>query len=210
MSHGDDNGPVLPPRVAPKQVAIVPIWRGSDPRERILEAAEKVSDALKAQGLTVALDGRDNMTPGAKFHEWELLGVPLRLELGPKDLEKQSVVCVKRPNREKCFVPMAEIETRVPELLEEIQREMLETARERTARHTTPVDTYDEFKEKLEEPGGFLLAHWGGDAETEALIKQETGATIRCIALDAPEEPERPCIRGKGTSTRRVHFARAY
>jgi len=146
MSHGDDNGPVFPPRVAPKQVAIVPIWRGTDPREQILEAAAKVRDTLKSRGIRVTLDDRDNMTPGAKFHDWELMGVPLRIELGPKDLAKQSVCCVKRTNRQKSFVPMAEIADRVPELLGELQREMLEAARERTENHTTRVDSYDEFK----------------------------------------------------------------
>jgi len=210
MSHGDDNGPILPPRIAPKQVAIVPIWRAGDPREQILETAAKVRDTLTAKGLSVILDDRENLTPGAKYHEYELLGVPLRIEIGPKDLAKQSVCCVKRTNRQKSFVPMGEVETRVPDLLEEIQREMLQAARERTEQHTTRVDSYDEFKEKLEEPGGFLLAHWGGDRESEAQIKAETGATIRCLALDAPEEPEQKCIRGNGTSTRRAHFARAY
>jgi prolyl-tRNA synthetase len=106
MSHGDDNGPILPPRIAPKQVAIVPIWRSGDPKEQILETAAKVRDVLKAKGLSVVLDDRENMTPGAKYHEFELLGVPLRVEIGPKDLEKQSVCCVKRTNRQKssrCF-----------------------------------------------------------------------------------------------------------
>jgi prolyl-tRNA synthetase len=210
MTHSDDNGLVLPPRVAPLQVAVVPIWRGRDPKDEILATAAKVAERLVAKGFSVKLDDRDNLSPGFKFHEWEMLGVPLRIELGPKDLAKGSVVCVKRTNREKSFVALDDLEGRVAELLEEIQQQMLRAARERRDAATFEVDSYDEFKEKLEEPGGFLLAHWGGDAETEALIKEETGATIRCIALDRPEEPAQPCIRGNGTSTRRVHFAKAY
>ncbi len=210
MTHGDDNGLILPPRLAPVQVVVVPIWRASDPRERILDAAGKVAARLRDKGLAVELDDRDNLSPGFKFNEWELLGVPLRIELGPKDLEKGSVVCVRRLDRKKTFVPLEALEDRVPELLEELQRELLEAARARRDAATSRVDSYDEFKHKLDEPGGFVLAHWGGDAETERLIKEETGATIRCIPLEAPEEPPQPCIRGKGTSTRRVYFARAY
>ncbi len=210
MTHGDDNGLILPPRLAPVQVVVVPIWRASDPRERILDAAGKVAARLRDKGLAVELDDRDNLSPGFKFNEWELLGVPLRIELGPKDLEKGSVVCVRRLDRKKTFVPLEALEDRVPELLEELQRELLEAARARRDAATSRVDSYDEFKHKLDEPGGFVLAHWGGDAETERLIKEETGATIRCIPLEAPEEPPQPCIRGEGRSTRRVYFARAY
>lgn len=210
MTHSDDQGLVIPPRVAPTQVVIVPIWRRDDPKDAILGLAARVRDALRDKGLQVELDDRDKLTPGAKYHDWELAGVPLRIEIGPKDLEKNSVACARRHERKKDFVPVDEVTERVPALLDEIQAELLARARERVREHTHTVDDYDEFRARLDEPGGFVLAHWGGDPETEALIKRETGATIRCIAFDTPEEPPAPCIRGEGTSTRRAHFARAY
>jgi prolyl-tRNA synthetase len=209
MVHGDDNGLVLPPRVAPVQVAIVPIWRATDPKDEIVAAAGKLRDTLLEAGIRVELDVRDNMSPGFKFNEWELAGVPLRIELGPKDLEKQSVVCVKRPNREKSFVPLAEVGARVPVLLEEVQREMLEAARTRRDENTFVVDGYDGFKRQLDETGGFLLAHWCGDGACETKVQEETKATIRCLAFDQPEEAGR-CIVCDGESKRRVHFAKAY
>jgi prolyl-tRNA synthetase len=210
MTHGDDGGLVLPPRVAPIQVVIVPIWKATDPKDRILEMASNVRQALAASGLSVELDARENLTPGAKYHEWELLGVPLRIEIGPRDLERGSVVAVERTARAKTPVPAGEVVPRTAELLDALQARMLERARRRVAEHTFAVDSWDEFRAKLDEPGGFVLAHWGGDAATEALIKEETGATIRCLAFDTPEEPASPCIRGPGRSTRRAHFARAY
>jgi prolyl-tRNA synthetase len=209
MTHGDDNGLVLPPRMAPIQVAVVPIWKGDDPKGEIVEAAAGVAERLRALGLSVKLDDRDNLSPGAKFHDWELAGVPLRVELGPKDLQKGSVVCVKRTDRGKSFVPLAELETAVPSLLDTIQGEMFEAARKRRDEHTFPVDGYDEFKAKLADPGGFLLAHWCGTSECEARIQEETKATVRLLAFDQPEEHGR-CVRCDGESSRRVHFAKAY
>ena len=209
MAHGDDNGLVLPPRLAPIQVVVVPIWKRDAPKEQILAAAREVQDRLAKLDLSVKLDDRDNLSPGFKFNEWELAGVPLRIELGPKDLEQGSVVCVKRPDRSKSVVAMAELQQRVPELLEEIQSEMFEAARVRRDAVTYPVDTYDEFKKKLEETGGFLLAHWCGDSACEQQIQDETKATIRVIAFDQPEE-KGACIRCGGQSNRRVHFAKAY
>ena len=209
MAHGDDNGLVLPPRLAPIQVVIVPIWKGNDPVDRILAAARETEDLLKKAGVLVKLDARDNLSPGFKFNEWEMLGVPLRIEIGPKDLDKGSVCCVRRPNRAKSFVPMAEVAAAVPRLLEDIQAEMLAAAKARRDASTFTVDTYDEFKAKLENPGGFLLAHWCGDTACEAAIHEETKATVRVLVFDAPEETG-PCIRCNGTSKRRVHFAKAY
>ena len=136
-------------------------------------------------------------------------GVPLRVELGPKDLDKGSVVCVKRPTRAKSFVPMAELEDRVRGLLDEIQHEMLEAARARRDAATYPVETYDELRKKLEETGGFLLAHWCGSTDCETTIHDETKATIRCLAFDQPEE-RGSCVRCDNPSARRVHFAKAY
>ena len=209
MTHGDDNGLVLPPRLAPVQVAVVPIWKGSDPAAVILAKAREVRDRLVAIGLAVELDERDNVSPGFKFNEWELLGVPLRIELGPKDLEKGSVMTVKRPDRGKTSVALDTLETRVPELLDEIQSEMFDAARARRDAATFVVDTWDEFQSKLDDPGGFILAHWCGETACEQTIQDETRATIRVLAFDQPEEPGE-CIRCGGASKRRVHFARAY
>jgi prolyl-tRNA synthetase len=209
MAHGDDNGLVLPPRLAPIQVVIVPIFKGNDPVELILAAARDVEATLKKAGLAVKLDARDNLSPGFKFNEWEMLGVPLRIELGPKDLEKKSVCCVKRLNRAKSFVPVADIATVVPRLLDELQAEMLATARARRDAATYAVDGYDAFKEKLESSGGFLLAHWCGDTACETAIHDETKATVRVLTFDQPAE-RGACVRCGSPSTRRVHFAKAY
>ncbi|HZN55934.1 MAG TPA: proline--tRNA ligase [Candidatus Polarisedimenticolaceae bacterium] len=209
MAHGDDQGLVLPPRLAPVQVVVVPIWKGTDPVERILAAAEGVEGALKRAGVAAKLDARDNLSPGFKFNEWEMLGVPLRIEIGPKDLEKGSVCCVKRTNRAKSFVPTGDVPTAVPALLEEIQRELLEAARARRDASTLAVDGYDEMKAKLEGPGGFLLAHWCGDGACETAIHEETKATIRVITFDGASETGR-CVRCGRPSERRVHFAKAY
>ncbi len=209
MAHGDDNGLVLPPRLAPIQVAVVPIWKASDPVDRILAAAREVRDRLVKAGLAVKLDERDNLSPGFKFNEWELLGVPLRVELGPKDLDKGSVVAVKRPNRAKAFVPMADLETRIPALLDEVQKEMFEAARARRDAATFVVDGYEDFKAKNDSPGGFLLAHWCGSTECETAIQEETKATVRCLAFGQPRETGR-CVRCGDPSPRRVHFAKAY
>ncbi len=209
MAHGDDNGLVLPPRLAPVQVAIVPIWKSGDPVDRILAAARESRDRLQAAGVAVRIDERDNLSPGFKFNEWEMLGVPLRIELGPKDLAKGSVLCVKRPNRAKVPVEAAAIAERVPALLAEIQKEMFDAARARREAATYPVDSYDEFKGKIESPGGFLLAHWCGSPECENAIQEDTKATVRCLTFDQPEEKGR-CVRCGEPSSRRVHFARAY
>jgi prolyl-tRNA synthetase len=209
MTHGDDNGLVLPPRLAPVQAVVVPIYRAKDPAEEILAAAGDVADRLRKAGIAVELDDRENLNPGFKFNEWELLGVPVRIELGPKDLQKGSVVCVKRTNREKAFVSMDGIEEHVRSMLEEIQGEMLEAARQRRDEATFPVDDWDAFREKIENPGGFLLAHWCGDTACEQSIQEETKATIRLLAFGQAEESG-SCVRCGGESARRVHFARAY
>ena len=209
MAHGDDNGLVLPPKIAPIQVVIVPIYRSGDDKDAILAKAAEIRTELTAAGLTVELDDRDKMNPGAKFNEWEMLGVPLRIELGPKDLEKGTVVCARRPDRAKSFEQMNGIAGTVSTILDEIQAQMLETARERRDAATFNVDDYDAFKAKLDDGGGFLLAHWCGSDACEAAVQAETKATIRCITFDAPEE-EGACMKCGEKSTRRVHFARAY
>jgi len=188
---------------------IVPIWKGSDPVDKILAAAREVEAALKKAGVAVKLDARDNLSPGFKFNEWELAGVPVRIEIGPKDLEKGSICCVKRVGRQKSFVPMGEAATKVPALLEEIQKEMIEAARARRDAATYEVNSYDEFKKKVEDEGGFLLAHWCGDTACETAIHEDTKATVRVITFDGKKEAGQ-CVRCNGASTRRVHFAKAY
>lgn len=209
MAHADDNGLVLPPRLAPIQVVVVPIWRANDPVEKILAAAKEVEERLRKAGLAVRLDARDNLSPGFKFNEWELAGVPLRVELGPKDLEKGSVVCVRRTDRSKAFVPTGELEARVPALLAEIQEQLFRNALDRRDAATYPVDGYDAFREQVERRGGFLLAHHCGETACETAIHDETKATIRCITFDAPDEAG-SCVRCGNPSGRRVHFAKAY
>jgi prolyl-tRNA synthetase len=209
MAHGDDNGLVLPPRLAPVQVVIVPIWKGSDPVDKILAAARDVEASLKKAGVRVKLDARENLSPGFKFNEWEMLGVPVRIELGPKDLEKGSVCCVKRVNRQKSFVPAGDVATEVPALLETIQTEMLASARAKRDAATFRVDDYDAFKAKLEAEGGFLLAPWCGESACEAAIHEETKATVRVLAFDQPDETG-ACVRCGNPSRKRVHFAKAY
>jgi prolyl-tRNA synthetase len=209
MAHGDDNGLVLPPKIAPVQAVIVPIFRSDDVKEAILAKAKELHETLSNAGLMVELDDRENMNPGFKFSEWEMLGVPLRIELGPKDLEKGTVVCVKRPNRAKSFESMDDLTGTVTRLLTEIQAEMLQAARDRRDAATWQIDTWDDFQSRLESDGGFLVAHWCGGETCEATIQAETKATIRCITFDAPEE-QGACVKCGEKSTRRVHFARAY
>jgi prolyl-tRNA synthetase len=209
MAHGDDNGLVLPPRLAPIQVVVVPIWKGSDPKSEILEAAAEVRRRLTEAGHAVEVDAREDQNPGFKFHEWELLGVPLRVEIGPRDLAQGKVVCVKRTNREKTAVGLGELEPSVGRLLGEIQRGMHEAALARRAAATFEVDDYATFRERLDAPGGFLLAHCCGEGACEDAIKEETKATIRCLAFDQPEELGR-CVRCGKPSGKRAHFARAY
>ncbi|HXI03530.1 MAG TPA: proline--tRNA ligase [Candidatus Saccharimonadales bacterium] len=208
MAHGDDNGLVLPPRIAPVQAVVVPIFKG-DEKARVLEAAAGIKKSLEARGIRVRLDDRDGLRPGFKFAEWELKGVPLRLELGPRDLEAGQVTAVKRHNRDKRPVPIASLESAVTPLLEEIQQDLFDAALARREAATFDVDDYAKFREMIESPGGFLRCPWCGSAECEAKIKEETKATIRCIPLDAPEEKGACLVCGKD-SPRRVVFARAY
>jgi len=209
MAHGDDNGLVLPPRLAPIQVAIVPIWKGSDPKEAILSAARDVRDRLVAAGVSVTLDDRESLSPGFKFNEWEMLGVPLRIEIGPKDLEKGSVMTVRRHDRGKQPVPMDAVAERVRTLLDEVQRALFAAARARRDAATHLVDTYDDLKATVEGPGGFVLAPWCGSTDCEVKVQDEIKATIRILAFDQPEESGRCVVCGQ-PSRKRVHFAKAY
>jgi prolyl-tRNA synthetase len=210
MTHGDDSGLVLPPKVATYQVVIVPIPpRKGDWSEAVLPEAREVLATLRAAGIRAHLDDRDTQQPGFKYADWEMRGVPLRLELGPKDIEKDQCVLVRRDTREKAFVPLADTPARVRDLLEAIQSGLLERARKFMADNTTRVSSWEEFRQIMASRRGFLIAGWCGDAECEAKIKQETKATVRVIPLEGEVRPG-ACIRCGRPSPQEVYFAQAY
>lgn len=208
MSHSDDNGLVLPPKLAPFQVVIIPIYKGAEQLDMISKEAEKISKALKSRGISVKYDKSDNKKPGWKFAEYELKGVPVRLTLGQRDLEKGLIEVARRDTLTKESLPLANIDEYVEALLDEIQENIFRKAASYREAHTSKVDSYEEFKEKIQN-GGFILAHWDGTPETEERIKQETKATIRCIPLNDDTEEGKCMVTGK-PSKRRVLFARAY
>jgi prolyl-tRNA synthetase len=208
MTHGDDRGLILPPRVAPYQVVIVPIARG-DSKETVLLKAREIKGSLEKQGVRVFLDDRDTQTPGWKFAEWELRGVPLRMELGPKDLEKSAVMVARRDTRTKDAMPMDGLADAVVKTLDEIQAALLARARTFREEHTTRVTSYDEFKTAMEGRPGFVIAGWCGSEECEAQIKAETQATIRNMPLGAAA-PTGRCVRCDATATAEAWFAKAY
>jgi prolyl-tRNA synthetase len=209
MAHSDDDGLVLPPKLAPIHVVIVPIFRNDDELSRISEKVNELSSALRKQGYAVKFDNRDNFKPGFKFAEWELKGVPVRIAIGPRDLDSGTVEVARRDTKEKQVMKMDDVPASVPKLLDDIQQNIYQKALSFRNNLITQVDTYDEFKKVLEEKGGFVSAHWDGTMETEASIKDETKATIRCIPLDAKEEAGK-CIYSGKPSGRRVLFAVAY
>ncbi len=208
MVHGDDQGLILPPRLAPIQVVIVPIWREEDEKTGVLEVTEKVRAALG--DLKVEIDDREKFTPGYKFNEWELRGVPLRIEIGPRDVANEQVVLARRdvPGREgKQSVPLAEVGTAVLDLLDDIQQALLQRARRFMEERTREADDYEALSEAVAE--GFALARWCGSAECEARVKEDTSATIRCIPLDQPDGTGK-CVVCGGEAATKVVFARAY
>ncbi len=208
MTHGDDSGLILPPRVAPYQVVIVPIPpRKGDWTEQVLPRAREVLASLRAAGVRAHLDDRDQFQVGFKYADWEMRGVPLRLELGPKDIEKSQCVLVRRDTREKIFVPLEGLGPFASGLLEKMQLELLERARRFVAENTTRVSSYDEFKQVMADKRGFIVAGWNGDAAVEAQIKAETKATIRVIPMGEPREAA--CVV-TGQKGREVYFAQAY
>lgn len=209
MTHSDDKGLVLPPTLAPDQVVIVPIYRKEEEFEAVDKVAKDLMAKLKSQGIRVKYDNRDTQKPGWKFAEYELKGVPVRIAIGPKDVEKGTVELARRDTLEKEFVPSVDVVEKVVSLMEEIQTNLFDKAIAYRAEHTTEVDTYSEFKEVLDGKGGFVLAHWDGTAETEEKIKNETKATIRCIPLDGQIEAGNCMVTGN-PSSRKVLFARAY
>lgn len=209
MAHSDNNGLVLPPKLAPIQVVMVPIYKGEDELRAIVERMETIAAQLKAKGISVKIDDRDNVRSGFKFAEYELKGVPVRLAIGPRDLAGGTVELARRDTLTKESVPVEGIAERIERLLGDIQAGIYEKALRFRDSMITKVDSYDEFKRVLEEKGGFILAHWDGTPETEERIKAETKATIRCIPVDAPAE-EGVCIISGKPSHRRVLFAKAY
>jgi prolyl-tRNA synthetase len=209
MTHSDDQGLILPPKLAPTQVVIVPIYRKEEDRVVVLEQANALEEGLRKAGVRVFLDARDSHRPGWKFNEYEVQGVPLRLAIGPRDVKNGTIEMARRDTKEKITVPVLGLETRIPALLDEIQNGLLERARAFRESKTTSVDTYDDFKRVLDETGGFLRMHWDGTPETEARIKDETKATIRCIPMEGYDEPGTDPVSGKA-SQGRVIYARAY
>ena len=209
MTHSDDNGLVLPPVLAPIQVVIVPIYRGLEVLEAINEKVKPLVDSLRARGISVKYDNRDTHKPGFKFNEYELKGVPVRLAVGPRDLENGTYELARRDTLEKEVVAADAVVDRISHLLEEMQQNLFDKAATYRDDRITQVDDYEEFKTVLETKGGFIAAHWDGTAETEDRIKEETKATIRCIPLDAVEE-EGSCVLTGNPSQRRVLFAKAY
>jgi prolyl-tRNA synthetase len=208
MTHGDDSGLVLPPRVAPYQVVMVPIPRGNW-QETVLPRARALQTQLAAEGVRVHLDDRDAYTPGWKFAEWELRGVPLRLEIGPKDIERSQVLLVRRDSREKLPTPMEGLADRVRGLLDEIQRALFERALKFREEHTTSTGSYDEFTRIMEGRPGFVIAPWCEDAGCEAAIKAETQATVRNIPLTSAP-PTGACIKCGRPASAEAWFAKAY
>jgi prolyl-tRNA synthetase len=208
MTHSDDNGLVLPPKLAPIQVVIVPIYKNDEQLSLISEKVNPIVDELRRRGISVKYDDADNKRPGFKFADYELKGVPVRLAIGARDLENGTVEVMRRDTLEKETISIESIEDKIEKLLEDIQANIFKKAYDYRAEHTITVDTYEEFKEKIEE-GGFILAHWDGTVETEEKIKEETKATIRCIPLEGDTTPGVCMVTGK-PSARRVIFARAY
>ena len=209
MTHSDDNGLVLPPKLAPDQVVIVPIYRNDEQFDAVSDLANNLMKDLRAKGVRVKFDKRDTHKPGWKFNEYELKGVPLRIAIGPKDLEKGTVEMARRDTLTKEIVETTAVLARVEGLLEEIQDNLFTKAINYRTAHTTQVSSYDEFKKVLNEKGGFISAHWDGTSATEEKIKKETKATIRCIPLD-PDNEGGTCIVTGNISARKVLFAKAY
>ena len=209
MAHSDDQGLILPPKIAPQQVVIVPIYKGDEQKALIDVKAKEIMADLKKLGIRVKYDDNDNNRPGWKFAEYEMKGVPVRLALGARDLEKNEVEIARRDTKEKRVISLDGIAQYVDGLLLEIQHNMFKKAKTYLDEHITPADSWDEFEKLLDEKGGFISAHWDGTAETEEAIKDKTKATIRCIPLGNEKEPGTCILTGK-PSEQRVLFARAY
>ena len=209
MTHSDDNGLVLPPNLAPIQVVIVPIYKGLDQLDAISEKIEPLAKELRKRGISVKYDKRDTHKPGFKFNEYELKGVPVRIAVGQRDLENGTYEVARRDTLQKESVQADDVLDHIEQLLKEMQKNIFDKALAFRDEHMTEVDTYEEFKQVIEEKGGFVSAHWDGTRETEDRIKEETKATIRCIPLNNEKEEGKCMVTGK-PSTQRVLFAKAY
>jgi prolyl-tRNA synthetase len=209
MAHSDDNGLVLPPRLAPLQVVIVPIYKNQEDFTRISQSANRIKSDLEGAGLSVKYDDRDTYKPGWKFSEYEMKGVPVRIAIGPRDLENNTVEVARRDTLEKKIVSRDMVNDIVVGLMEEIQQNIYRKSLEFRHENTCKVDDWDEFREIMAKKPGFVLAHWDGTVETELKIKEKTKATIRCIPLDAEVEEGKCIYTGKPSETR-VLFAIAY
>tara|TARA_B100000949_G_scaffold16344_2_gene12620 strand:- start:6556 stop:8031 length:1476 start_codon:yes stop_codon:yes gene_type:complete len=209
MTHSDDNGLVLPPNLAPDQVVIVPIYRKDEEFDAVNEVAIDLMKKLRSKGIRVKYDNRDTHKPGWKFNEYELKGVPVRIAIGPKDVEKGTIELARRDTLQKEFIANENVVDKVISLMDEIQETLFQKAVSYRAEHTTEVASYEEFKSVLNGKGGFVLAHWDGTPETEERIKNETKATIRCIPLEGDKTSGTCIVTGK-PSERKVLFAKAY
>ena len=207
MAHGDDKGLVLPPKVAPIQVVIIPIYKNDNDKENVIEKVNEITNSLESKNLRVHMDSREEFTPGYKFNDWELKGVPIRIEIGPKDIENQTMIVAKRYNHEKIKLELKKVDE-ITIILEEIQTEMLKKAKIEALENTIDIESYDEFKMKIEK-GGFFNSPWCGKLECEEKIKEETGAEIRVIPFNS-ENTSKKCIYCKEQSTSVPIFARGY
>ena len=207
MAHGDDKGLVLPPKVAPIQVVIIPIYKNDNDKENVIEKVNEITNSLESKNLRVHMDSREEFTPGYKFNDWELKGVPIRIEIGPKDIENQTMIVAKRYNHEKIKLELKKVDE-ITIILEEIQTEMLKKAKTEALENTIDIESYDEFKMKIEK-GGFFNSPWCGKLECEEKIKEETGAEIRVIPFNS-ENTSKKCIYCKEQSTSVPIFARGY
>jgi prolyl-tRNA synthetase len=209
MAHSDDQGLVIPPRIAPLQVVIVPIYKGDEQRAMLAGKANELMSAFKKMGIRAKYDDNDNNRPGWKFAEYELKGVPVRITLGARDIENGLVEIARRDTKEKESIAFTDVTSKVPQLLEDIQQNMYDRALAYRDQHTTEVNGWEEFEQTLDGKGGFVSAHWDGTEETETAIKEKTKATIRCIPLESRKEEGKCILTGK-PSAQRVLFARAY
>lgn len=209
MVHSDDDGLVIPPKLAPIQVVLVPIYRSDEEQQLVTEKGNEIVETLKAAGIRVKFDARDTHKPGFKFAEYELKGVPLRIAVGPRDLANNQVELARRDTKVKTFIGLDTVLSTVEQELVDIQSTLYNNAKKHQQGHITEVSTWDEFKEALENKTGFISAHWDGDGATEQKIKEQTKATIRCIPLDNPQEAG-VCVFSGNPSKERVLFAKAY
>jgi prolyl-tRNA synthetase len=209
MAHSDDEGLIIPPKLAPIQVVIIPIYKGEEQKAQIDKTVRELTATLKSTGMRVKYDDNDNARPGWKFAEYEMKGVPLRIAIGARDLENKSVEVARRDIREKSSMPIDGLAQSIPQLLDDIQKNMYQKALAFRESHISKAETWDEFVKLLEERGGFISAHWDGTVETEEKIKELSKATIRCIPLNNVQEDGKCILTGK-PSRQRVLFAQAY